>query len=150
MMELERRSQTAAHWSLQQYENLFAITASRPRSDRLAWVAEQENAEPQQVPGKTSTIVGFLVAHRTDFEWELENIVVAEPARRQGVGTLLLQKLVFHVRQQCGSSVFLEVRESNQGARALYRKLGFEEAGLRKNYYPSPPEDAILYRLAMC
>jgi len=45
--------------------------------------------------------------------------------------------------------VFLEVRESNQPARAFYLRQGFEESGRRKFYYANPQEDAILYRLAL-
>ena len=41
----------------------------------------------------------------------------------------------------------LEVRQSNQSARSLYRKFGFVEIGLIRNYYPNPPEDAVLYQL---
>ena len=40
----------------------------------------------------------------------------------------------------------LEVRESNDSARALYAKLGFLQAGLRKNYYRNPKEDALILR----
>jgi ribosomal-protein-alanine N-acetyltransferase len=90
-----------------------------------------------------------MVAHRVDAEWELENVVVAETARRRGVGTLLLEELIAHARSSEGSGIFLEVRQSNQNARALYRRVGFEETGLRKSYYSDPPEDAILCRLSL-
>ncbi len=96
------------------------------------WIVEDEGEAPR--------ILGFLVAHRVDAEWELENIVVAEAARRRGVGTRLLEEFS---RPCCarnmGSGIFLEVRESNLSARALYRKLGFQETGLRKSYYSQPP-----------
>jgi ribosomal-protein-alanine N-acetyltransferase len=42
--------------------------------------------------------------------------------------------------------VFLEVRESNAAARALYANAGFEQTSRRKSYYANPLEDAILYR----
>jgi [ribosomal protein S18]-alanine N-acetyltransferase len=54
-----------------------------------------------------------------------------------------------HARAQRGSGIFLEVRESNQSARALYRKVGFKETGLRRSYYADPTEDAILCRLSL-
>jgi [ribosomal protein S18]-alanine N-acetyltransferase len=140
MMELERQSPAAAHWSRQQYESLFVATGPR-QSERLAWVVEQERETPQ--------IFAFLVAQRVDAEWELENIAVTGTARRQGLGTRLLDELVAHARSKQGSGIFLEVRESNHGARALYWKAGFEEAGTRKSYYSNPAEDAILCRLRL-
>lgn len=139
MMDLDRQSPTAAHWSRQQYEGL--VVTARSQSERVALVAEEESEGPE--------VHAFVVARRVDAEWELENIVVAEAARRQGVAARLLGELVAQIRAEQGSAVFLEVRESNQSARALYRKAGFTETGLRKSYYSNPPEDAILCRLSL-
>jgi len=142
IMELERRSSDAAHWPRDQYAALFVSSSSQQPSQRFAWVAEEEHRAP-------SEIVAFLIAHRIDAEWDLENIVVAEKSRRRGVGTLLLNELIADARAQTGSGIFLEVRESNQAGRGLYRKVGFREVGLRKGYYSKPPEDAILCRLRL-
>ena len=139
-MDLEHQSPGAAHWSRNQYESLFSVASGQP-SEVLAWIAEDESEAPE--------ILAFLVARRLDAEWELENIVVAEKVRRQGAGTLLLRELIRHAEAQQGSAIFLEVRESNRSARALYRKAGFEGAGLRKSYYSNPAEDAIVLRLAL-
>ena len=140
MMDLEHQSPAAAHWSRNQYESLFSVASGQP-SEVLAWIAEDES--------EALEILAFLVARRLEAEWELENIVVAEKVRRQGAGTLLLRELIRHAQAQQGSGIFLEVRESNRSARALYRKAGFEEAGLRKSYYSNPAEDAIILRLAL-
>ena len=148
MMEVERDSPVVAHWSRQQYENLFVADTSHS-SERLAWLAEGEAAEPEKTFGNVSGIVGFVVARRVDADWELENIVVRETARRSGIGMGLLNELVAHARSQNGNSIFLEVRESNCGARALYKRAGFEETGLRKSYYSGPQENAILCRLSL-
>lgn len=141
MIELESQSPAAAHWSRQQYEGLFVATGDQQRAERLAWVAEDESEAPE--------VLAFLVAHRVDSEWELENIVVARSARRRGAGTRLLGEFVGHARAEQGRGIFLEVRESNQSGRALYRKAGFEETGFRKSYYSNPTEDAILCRLRL-
>jgi ribosomal-protein-alanine N-acetyltransferase len=79
-------------------------------------------------------------------EWELENVVVKATFRRKGVATALLNELLIRTRATGSEAVVLEVRESNQAARSLYLKWGFEQAGRRKAYYSTPPEDAILYR----
>jgi ribosomal-protein-alanine N-acetyltransferase len=141
MMQLEQQSPPAAHWSQQRYEDLFEPAGSQQRSERFAWLVQEK--------GEAREILGFLVAHRLDAEWELENIVVADKARRRGVATRLLSEFIAQARAARGSRIFLEVRRSNQSARALYRKAGFDETGSRKSYYSDPPEDAILCRLSL-
>jgi [ribosomal protein S18]-alanine N-acetyltransferase len=150
LMDLERQSPTAAHWSHQQYEALFVTARDRQPSERLAWVVEDEpRIQPEKASRGAHEILAFLVAHLVEQEWELENIVVAESTRRRGVATRLLGEFVAHARAEQGSGIFLEVRQSNQSARGLYQKIGFKETGLRKGYYSSPPEDAILCRLSL-
>jgi ribosomal-protein-alanine N-acetyltransferase len=145
MMALQRESPTAADWSQPQYEALFVNASRGPHSERWAWMAE----DGEEDDGQALPLLGFLVAQRIDSEWELENIVVAQTARRRGVGTRLLKELIAEARVQQGNGIFLEVRESNKTARALYRKSGFEETGLRKSYYSNPLEDAILCNLSL-
>jgi [ribosomal protein S18]-alanine N-acetyltransferase len=150
MMDLERQNPSAGHWSRNQYEALFATTHRQPRSERFILLAEDDGeAQPEGLSHAMSGILAFLIAHRVDVEWELENVVVAGAARRRGVATRLLGELISHARAERGTAVFLEVRESNQSARALYRRAGFTETGLRKSYYSNPPEDAILCRLTL-
>jgi len=133
MIRLERQSPTAAHWTEQQYSDLFAAKGEPPA--RLALVAE----------AGSSVLSGFLVARHTAPEWELENIVVAPVARRMGIGKQLMDALMFQAQQTSSDAVFLEVRESNMTARRFYEKLGFRENGRRKAYYSHPAEDAVLY-----
>jgi [ribosomal protein S18]-alanine N-acetyltransferase len=147
IMELERKSATAAHWTQEQYAEALARESEEQRAERLAWVAEEDLQAQPQVAKKAPEIVAFLIARRVDAEWELENVVVASRARRKGLGSLLIKTLAQHAVRLRGTSIFLEVRESNQAARALYEGVGFEESGVRKNYYANPAEDAILYRL---
>jgi [ribosomal protein S18]-alanine N-acetyltransferase len=138
---LEQQSPTAAHWNQGQYESAFA--SSDPLSPRLGWVAEVQ--EQPGISSERPALLGFLIAHRIDAEWELENIAVSAMARRGGVGTSLLSAFLQHVSAENGSAIFLEVRESNQSARGFYSKVGFEEIGVRKSYYSAPAEDAVLY-----
>jgi ribosomal-protein-alanine N-acetyltransferase len=141
-MDLERESATAVHWSRQQYEGMLG-TSDPQSAERVILVAGDETAEVEP------EIFGFLVVRRVDAEWELENIVVANGMRRRGTGMLLLTELITQARAAGGCAIFLEVRESNQGARAFYRKMGFEEAGARSRYYAAPAENAVLYRLGL-
>ena len=134
MLALERHAATAAHWSEAEYERIFAAASPGPR--RLALVIEEEQP------------VGFLVACCLGPEWEIENIAVAGPARRRGLGTRLLGRLLDQAHRQGALSVFLEVRESNVAARALYEKWAFVLSGRRKAYYSDPQEDALTYRFS--
>jgi ribosomal-protein-alanine N-acetyltransferase len=76
-------------------------------------------------------------------ESEILNLAVAPQRRRLGIGGAL-------VRAACElpADLFLEVRSSNRGAIAFYRRCGFQEAGCRKGYYRDPPEDAIVMKRA--
>jgi ribosomal-protein-alanine N-acetyltransferase len=147
MMDLGRESPTAGQWSRRQYEGVFA-TGDRPGSERFALVAEADTKLPTEA-NAISSLHAFLVARRVDTEWELENIVVAERVRRQGLGRLMLKEFISHAWARKGSAIFLEVRESNQNARALYRSMGFEESGQRSDYYADPVENAVVYRLLL-
>ena len=137
MVQLERQSPEAAHWSEPQYAGLFD---KEPGSHRLLLVVERV-----EHPDEEPQVTGFLVAHYTGAEWELENVVAATEGRRQGIGTMLIKELLARAEQSGSESVVLEVRESNRAARALYEKLGFQQLGRRKSYYSNPFEDAVLY-----
>jgi len=132
LIAMERECSTAAHWTEQEYQNLFVVR-DEP-AGRLVLVATG-----------ASMILGFLVARGLPPEWELENIVVASSVRRRGIGKQLMEALLEQARQRSGRAMFLEVRESNIAARHLYEKLGFAETGRRIAYYNSPSEDAVLY-----
>lgn len=130
MAELERQSPSAAHWPESFYRGLFAEGAA----ERIVLVAEDQGG-----------VAGFLIARITADECELENVVVAQARRRSGVGSSLIHALADMVRRRSGAHIFLEVRESNTAARALYEKCGFQISGRRKSYYKDPAEDALLY-----
>jgi [ribosomal protein S18]-alanine N-acetyltransferase len=150
ILALEQLCPSAAHWTELQYRNLLRNEVLGSISHRIALLAELMSEETSATSAQTQpTLVAFLVAHRIDREWELENIAVAPAARRRGLATMLIEELLRRARESNSHSIFLEVRESNQLAHALYEKLGFAKSGLRKGYYQAPPEDAILYRLVL-
>jgi len=131
LMRLAQHSATAAQWSLQQYATLFS--SSSPR--RMALVIEE-----------ASIVKGFLIAQAVPPEWEIENIAIAADARRRGLGTRLLGEFLDRACAEGAQTVFMEVRESNHAARALYEKWAFVESGRRPRYYQKPQEDAIVYK----
>ncbi|HIQ97747.1 MAG TPA: ribosomal protein S18-alanine N-acetyltransferase [Candidatus Limivivens merdigallinarum] len=96
------------------------------------------------VAEQDGSIAGYIGMLCVLDEGEITNVAVAEGFRRQGIGERLLSSLLQAGRKEGVDSFTLEVRESNSSARRLYRKLGFQEEGIRKNFYEKPTEDAIL------
>jgi [ribosomal protein S18]-alanine N-acetyltransferase len=94
-------------------------------------------------------VIGYVIAWFVLDEGEIANLAVAPTARRRGVARALLQ----HIIGEAGGSglvrLFLEVRESNATARALYNSLGFAPVARRPRYYRKPVEDAIVLRLEL-
>ena len=92
-------------------------------------------------------VAGFLVLRRTHpEETEILNLAVDPAERRRGIASALLREAL---RRHSGV-FYLEVRESNAAARALYRRCGFREAGVRPKYYEHPSEDGVVMRWQSC
>jgi len=91
-------------------------------------------------------VVGFALAQTVMDEAELLNIAVDPVARGAGVGTDLLNAMMVRCMNAGSVTMWLEVRASNASARRLYERRGFVSAGLRRRYYQSPREDAIVLR----
>jgi ribosomal-protein-alanine N-acetyltransferase len=89
-------------------------------------------------------LVGYAGAWCYEGEAHIMNLAVAPDFRRQGIGEALLMELLRRTMEAGADLAYLEVRPSNRRAIALYRKLGFTEAGRRARYYRDTGEDAIL------
>ncbi|MEP7182754.1 MAG: ribosomal protein S18-alanine N-acetyltransferase [Betaproteobacteria bacterium] len=99
-------------------------------------------------------IVAFGVLMLAPGEAQLLNLSVVTDARRQGLGRTLLDLFVVDARRLGAEQVFLEVRESNTAAIALYEAEGFARIARRVSYYPgagvdAPREDALVMRRAL-
>ena len=96
-------------------------------------------------------VVGYFVAMTGVDELHLLNITVAPAWQGLGHGRALLAAVQGHARALGLASLWLEVRHGNERARALYRRLGFAEVGLRRGYYPAAGrrEDAVVMSLAL-
>lgn len=134
IMEIAAGTTGAAQWSDNEYGKLFAPETMQ---NRTVLVAEH-----------SGDVQGFVIGRNVENEWEIENIAVSATLQKEGLGWLLLEEFLRVVRARHGTSVFLEVRESNRPARLLYEKARFVEIGRRKGYYRNPPEDAVLLRFS--
>jgi [ribosomal protein S18]-alanine N-acetyltransferase len=150
ILELERATETAAHWTENDWR--AAIAGTEPR--RTTFVLELDETDSMLVQFADESrfapepgIQGFLVGRHLDAEMEIENVVIAQGMRRFGLGSLLLEQVLKTSKNQGVSRIFLEVRESNSAARRLYEKAGFVPNGKRKDYYREPEEDALLLEI---
>jgi ribosomal-protein-alanine N-acetyltransferase len=96
--------------------------------------------------------IGYWVAMPGVEEMHLLNLSVAPPHQRRGHAQAMMRDLVGQARELGARQLWLEVRIGNTAARLLYRRVGFVESGLRRNYYPlagGRREDAVLMSLAL-
>lgn len=96
-------------------------------------------------------LLGYFVLLVAAGEAHLLNLSVAAARQRSGHGSALLKEAMRVAREHGAQHVFLEVRPSNLGAKALYRRFGFRQVAVRHGYYPAHGgrEDALVLTLAL-
>lgn len=75
---------------------------------------------------------------------QITNVAVTKKARGKGIGEGLMREAIRVAKEQNAEMISLEVRVSNTVAQNLYRKLGFQDGGIRKGYYSDNHEDALV------
>lgn len=114
-------------------ENSIASELKNPLS--LWLVAEQEGR-----------VLGYIGSQTVMGEADMMNVAVHPEHRRQGIAEALVTALMQALRDADATVLTLEVRISNEPAKTMYEKLGFQQIGCRKNYYRHPKEDALILR----
>jgi ribosomal-protein-alanine N-acetyltransferase len=125
-----REAPEAAQWPESELRSMGYLSGLR------AFVSES-------LAGITGVVIGRQVAE----EAEILNLAVRVSARRRGEGTALVGRILDEFAGQGVSRVFLEVRESNATAVGFYERLGFQQVGVRRNYYQDPVESAKVMEL---
>lgn len=120
--------------------DIDAVVAIEEVSQPIPWSAQVfrdcfTSGYRCDVVTRDEQVVGFIVVSWVLDEAHLLNIAVAPAMQRRGVAWALIRDSIRRCRERGLTQMYLEVRESNTGARALYANLGFEEIGLRRNYY---------------
>ena len=92
-------------------------------------------------------ILGYCCFYYVLDEAEIPNVCVRKDMRGQGIAFAMMTELIERARNLSVTDMYLEVRASNEPAKALYKKLGFESVGMRKGFYELPKEDAVIMRL---
>ncbi|HEX4933918.1 MAG TPA: ribosomal protein S18-alanine N-acetyltransferase [Gemmatimonadaceae bacterium] len=124
-------------WSPRAFRDLIG------RDDVLFDVAVRP---PARREGEVEAVAGFVIVYVVDSEGDLANIAIHASQRGRGEGRRLLRHAVAAVQARGVYFLYLEVRESNTAARALYESEGFVEVGRRSKYYVRPVEDALILR----
>jgi ribosomal-protein-alanine acetyltransferase len=134
------QSPEAAQWSASALSPDGAVAAVNTSASADVLIAVQE---------QDSEIVGIVVVRTVACEAEILNLAVLPASRRRGLASGLIQAALAGARSAGARRAFLEVRESNVGARIFYARMGFAEAGRRRAYYSGPTEDALILSRAL-
>lgn len=132
VVEILREAKEAASWSTE------ALRETALLPGVAAFVGERDGS-----------ISGIVVGRQVLDEAEILNLAVRAEKRRQGEGRALVSRILQQFAEGQVSRVFLEVRESNAGAIAFYRGLGFQVTGVRRDYYQDPKEAAAVMELRL-
>jgi ribosomal-protein-alanine N-acetyltransferase len=129
-----------------------ALSFSNPWSDST-FLGEIQNTPvsfPLVVVRKPSDkVIGYIIYWHIREDVQVNNIAVHPDFRGKGIGEALMRHVIDKVRKNGATFMALEVRLSNAAAVTLYKKLGFDILGTRKNYYTNPDEDAYLMGLVI-
>jgi len=129
---------------LQQVCEIERETFSDPWSmEDFAKSMHEQNNE-YLVAEKDGMIAGYCGYWGIAGEGYIYNVAVKNEYRKQHIGHQMLSVLLQNSAQRGISSLTLEVRQSNTAAIRLYESLGFENAGIRRDFYSKPKEDAVI------
>jgi len=130
VLEIERAVQSFP-WTEKNFEDSL-------EAGQAAWVVRDQNR-----------LLGFCVAMEAPDLTHILVVAVAKDAQRQGIATMLLEQVSRDARAKSAEGLLLEVRPSNVSARAFYERYGFEQIGIRHQYYPAGRdgrEDALVLK----
>lgn len=138
---------TVRHVERRDFEGIRELLANVPEAAQ--WTHEDVAPESRRdlrfrVAEGEGRICGLIVFRRMADEAEILNLAVESNRRRRGIGSWLIREAIAECKSSGVKRIFLEVRESNRGAREFYASMGFRDMGRRKNYYQQPVEDALL------
>lgn len=129
---------------VEQVAELEQATFSKPWSKEDFITSLQRTENIYIIAEKNETIVGYCGMWGIAGEGQINNIAVRPGYRKRNIAYKILQYTMEKAQKKDIKAFTLEVRQSNQPAQRLYHKLGFKTAGIRKNFYEAPIENAII------
>ena len=110
--------------------------ASELKNKLALWLVAEENG----------VLLGYIGSQSVMDEADVMNVAVDPIRRREGIALKLVEALVAALNEKDVRALLLEVRASNEPAKALYERQGFVQVGKRPNYYRNPKEDALILK----
>lgn len=134
-------------------EAVFAIEAgafTTPwQPETFEGLLDRDTVEMRVMTDESAAVVGYAVLWCILDQGELANLAIVPELRGRGLGAHLLRHVLQVARGRQVEKFFLEVRASNAPAIALYERFGFAEIGVRRAYYDTPKEDAIVMAVSL-
>jgi ribosomal-protein-alanine N-acetyltransferase len=139
-------------------QDLPSVRAIEAMSFSNPWSEDTFRGEIQNTPVSSplvvvrrpgDEVVAYIIYWQIRDDVQVNNIAVHPEFRGLGIAEALMRSAIAKVRTAGAAFMMLEVRQSNAPAVALYKKLGFEALGTRKNYYTKPDEDAFVMGLVL-
>ena len=124
-----------------------SLRDSVTREDTMFLVCEENSAKEDET--LATGITGYIGMYLSFEEGDITNVAVAPQWRQKGYGEALVSKAIALAKEKQLEMILLEVRYSNAPAISLYKKMGFEEIGIRKKFYEHPVEDALIMKCTL-
>ncbi len=128
-------------------EEILKIEKSLFSSPWNQWIFKAEMKKKRSsclVARIEGVMVGYAILNYLEKEGHLMNLAVVPEYQKRGIGSVLLTRLMKVAKQNGVRRIILEVRPSNLSARRFYRKFGFQEIGVRKEYYAEGGENGLV------
>ena len=140
------------HYRKMTAQDVEAVHAIEVESFPTPWTEDSFHYEMRENPfahyivaeDDHGTIVGYCGIWIVVDSAQITNVAVTEKSRGQGIGEGLMREAMRVAKEHNAETMSLEVRVSNTVAQNLYRKLGFQDGGIRKGYYTDNQEDALV------
>lgn len=151
----EREKNSVLTYRRLQVEDAAAIAEMERQSFSDAWSEKSilETIQQKQavclMVEKAGRLAGYVLTYVVEGEGEIARIAVDRDRRHQGIGHFLMESLRKEYQEKSVEKILLDVRKSNQTARAFYEKEGFRVDGERPGFYEEPKEEAILMSFFM-
>ena len=124
--------------------NIEKSIFSQPWSKKGFLEAYNQKQNIILVADEEGEICGYICMYVSFDEGEITNVAVKEKYRGRGLGKAIVKDLLDRAAKANVSRCILEVRKSNAPAISLYKKMNFNEIGVRKGFYDFPKEDALI------
>ncbi len=135
------------------FDDLAGITEIEEEIFSVPWSKQMFEQEIKNhyafviINEENNDLIGYVCGWKILDEFTITNIGIARAFQKKGYGRSLVRFIINALIKEKCFKFFLEVRSSNIPAIRLYETFGFKSAGIRKNYYQHPPEDAIMMKL---